>query len=63
MSTLDGASGSRVKRSDDPSALLERLHLEEDELDNLVWEEEADDPEEKPKWLALSRVLTGKSFG
>ncbi|XBI91979.1 hypothetical protein VPH35_029165 [Triticum aestivum] len=62
MATQDDASRSRGKSSEDPSSLLERLHLEEDELDNLVWEEEVEEPEEKPKWLALARVLTKKSF-
>ena len=46
----------------EPSQLLERLNLEDDELDNLVWEDEVDDSEEKPKWLALARVLTEKNF-
>lgn len=63
MATQDNASRSRGKSSEDPSSLLGRLHLEEDELDNLVWEEEVEEPEEKPKWLALTRVLTEKSFG
>lgn len=63
MATPPEASGSRPKTAEDPSALLERLHLEEDELDNLVWEEEVEEPEEKPKWLVLARVPTNKSFG
>ncbi|XBI71926.1 hypothetical protein VPH35_066002 [Triticum aestivum] len=62
MAAPSEASGSRSKTPEDPSVLLERLHLEEDELDNLVWEE-ANEPDEKPKWLALARVLTNKSFG
>ncbi|KAI5008048.1 hypothetical protein ZWY2020_009096 [Hordeum vulgare] len=62
MATPPEASGSRSKPTDDLSVLLERLHLEEDELDNIVWEEEAEEPNEKPKWLALARVLTTKSF-
>ena len=56
------SSGSRRADRMEPSQLLERLHLEDDELDNLVWEDEVEDPEEKPKWLALARVLTEKSF-
>ena len=55
-------SGSRPKEQMDPSQLLDRLHLEGDELDNLVWEDEVDDPEVKPKWLALAKVLTTKNF-
>ncbi|KAE8811041.1 hypothetical protein D1007_12192 [Hordeum vulgare] len=38
-------SGSRANRVEDPSVLL----------DNLVWEDEAEDPDEKSKWLALAR--------
>ena len=55
-------SSTRSGRIEEPSALLERLHLEDNELDDLIWEEEADAPEEKAKWLAITRVLTGKSF-
>ena len=53
---------SRSGRGEDPSALLERLHLEENELDDMIWEEEVDNSTEKPKWLAIARVLTMKSF-
>lgn len=49
-------------KSEDPSVLLGKLHLEDDEMDNLIWEKEVDDPLEKPKWLALAKVLTRKSF-
>ena len=63
MSSSSDPRGLAGKKLEDPNTLLERLHLEEDELDDLIWEEEADEPEEKPKWLVLARVLTGKSFG
>ena len=56
-------SSSQPGAAEDPSELLDRLRLEEDELDDLVWEEEIDSTEEGPKWLAIARVLTGKSFG
>lgn len=42
--------------------LLDRLTLQEDELDDLVWEDEMDAAEVKPKWLALCRLLTTKTF-
>ena len=48
---------------EDPTSLLERLHLEENELDDLISEEEAADNAEESKWLALARVHTLKSFG
>jgi hypothetical protein len=57
------ASDSRANNVEDPSVLLERLHLQDDERGDFVWEDEAEDPDEKPKWLALARVLTTKSFG
>ncbi|KAE8780124.1 reverse transcriptase [Hordeum vulgare] len=44
------------------SNLLERLTLQEDEADDLIWEEELDAEEIKPKWLALGRLLTTKTY-
>lgn len=37
---------------EDPSKLLERLYLHDEEIDELIWEDEVDATEEKPKWLA-----------
>jgi hypothetical protein len=56
-------SGSNPRSGpiEEPSALLERLHLEENELDDLIWEDEGDATTEIPKWLAVARVLTTKS--
>ena len=62
MGDSSAAGGARGGEKMDPSQLLGRLNLEEDELDDLVWEEEVVEPEEKPKWLALARVLTEKNF-
>lgn len=42
MSSSSGSGGSAGKKLEDPRALLESLHLQEDELDDLIWEEEAD---------------------
>ncbi|CAM0904917.1 unnamed protein product [Alopecurus aequalis] len=56
-------TSSRSDAMEDPSALLQRLHLEENERDDMIWEEEVDDPAQGPKWLAIALVLTGKSFG
>lgn len=58
MADTHEAFGSRNENDDDPSVLQERLHREDDEHDNPSWEEEVDDPEEKPKWLALASLLT-----
>ncbi|KAE8799590.1 hypothetical protein D1007_24968 [Hordeum vulgare] len=57
-----GSGSGTQGQEDDTSRLLERLNLEDDEADDLVWEEEIDVEEIKPKWLALGRVLTMKSF-
>lgn len=59
-SDRDG-NGSSSQQVDETSKILERMNLEEDEADDLVWEEEID-VEIRPKWLALGRLLTGKSF-
>ncbi|KAE8787805.1 hypothetical protein D1007_38276 [Hordeum vulgare] len=44
------------------SKLLEKLTLQEDEADDLIWEEELDAEDIKPKWLALGRLLTTKTY-
>ncbi|KAE8777283.1 hypothetical protein D1007_49961 [Hordeum vulgare] len=63
MASTAGATAGEGNELVDPSVLLERLHLEEDQGDNLVWEDEADEPDEKPKWLVLASVLTEKAYG
>lgn len=55
-------SGPKGEEKEDPSNLLERLTLQEDEIDDLVWEDEIDTDEIKPKWLALGRLLTAKTY-
>ena len=62
MATDGDSSGSGSQRMEDTSKILERLDLEDDEADDLVWEDEIDTNEIKPKWLALGRLLTVKSF-
>jgi hypothetical protein len=42
--------------------LLQRLGIEEDEFDDLVFEEEAMAPKEGMKWIALARVHTTNFF-
>ncbi|KAE8819907.1 hypothetical protein D1007_02080 [Hordeum vulgare] len=59
MASSVDASAGRGKDLAHLSVLMYRFHVEDDELDNLVHEDEANEPKEKPKWLALSRVLTG----
>jgi hypothetical protein len=38
------------------------LGIDEDEIDDLIFEEEADVPKEDIKWLALARVHTTNFF-
>ncbi|KAE8810769.1 hypothetical protein D1007_12493 [Hordeum vulgare] len=57
-----GSGSGTLGQEDDTSRLLERLNVEDDEADDLVWEDEIDVEEIKPKWLALGRVLTMKIF-
>ena len=62
MDGSGGGSSERENSKEDPSVLLNRLNLEDDEKDDLIWEEEVDTSEDQPKWLALARVLTNKNF-
>ncbi|KAE8802940.1 hypothetical protein D1007_21295 [Hordeum vulgare] len=42
--------------------LLARLNLQEEEDDDFIWEEELPDLTATPKWLAIARVHTPKTF-
>jgi hypothetical protein len=42
--------------------MLRRLGIEEEEIDDLVFEEEEAAPKEGIKWMALARVHTAKFF-
>jgi hypothetical protein len=50
----------KEKREENVDDLLERLHLEEDEVEDFVWEDEVSESEVKAKWLAIVRVHTSK---
>jgi hypothetical protein len=59
----------KVNRADQPKEenrmlkiSLGRLNLHEEETNNFVWEEEAYDPTEKAKWLAITKVRTSMGF-
>ncbi|KAK1652507.1 hypothetical protein QYE76_070312 [Lolium multiflorum] len=54
------SSGSSGRKKEEVEDLLGRLHLHEDEIEDFVWEEEADEPNFKAKWLAIARVHTSK---
>jgi hypothetical protein len=52
-------SGSKLESIND---MLQRLGIEEEEFDDLVFEEEEEAPKEGLKWMALARVHTSNFF-
>ncbi|KAK1660498.1 hypothetical protein QYE76_048657 [Lolium multiflorum] len=57
-----GASASDgVKNRDDVEAMMQRLGLKEDDLDDVVFQEE-EKPEEDIRWMAVARVHTESEF-
>jgi hypothetical protein len=56
------ASRSGSKKAEAIDALLNRLGIEEDEIDNLIFEEEEEAPKEGIKWMALAKVHTENLF-
>jgi hypothetical protein len=61
-STTNQASGSGGEKAEGLDDLLNRLGIEEDEIDDLIFEEEETPPKEGIKWMALARVHTSKKF-
>lgn len=62
MASPGDGSGSHEAGVDSIGDLLDHLTLQDDELDNIMWGDEIDAPEVRPKWLALCHLLTNKSF-
>jgi hypothetical protein len=56
------AGGSGTKKDEAIGDLLKRLGLEEDELNDLVFEEEEFAPKQGMKWMALLRIHTTNQF-
>jgi hypothetical protein len=56
------ASGSGLKEKETIDDMLNRLGIEEEEFDDLVFEEEEEAPKEGLKWMALAKVHTSNSF-
>jgi hypothetical protein len=50
----------KEKKEEKVDDLLGRLQLEDDEVEDFVWEDEVDESEVKSKWLAIARVHTSK---
>ncbi|KAE8811357.1 hypothetical protein D1007_11729 [Hordeum vulgare] len=61
MVDMPDANSSKAQQ-EDPSSLIARLTLQDDEIDDLVWEDEVDAAEVQTKWLAIGRLLSGKTF-
>ena len=61
--SLASQSGpSRGCKGETLDDMIQRLGIEEEELDDLVFEEEIDVPKEGIKWMALVRVHTSNPF-
>jgi hypothetical protein len=60
-SSTTRGSGSGSKKPDDLDDLLQRLGIDEDEIDDLIFED-TDLPKEGIKWMALARVHTTNFF-
>jgi hypothetical protein len=54
--------GSGSKKEEQLGDLLQRLGIDEDEIDDLVFEEEADAPKDGIKWMALVKVHSMNFF-
>jgi hypothetical protein len=59
--SLTQASGSGSKKAENLDNLLNRHEIEEDEIDDLVFEE-TDLPKEGIKWMAIAKVHTSNYF-
>lgn len=55
-------SSQRQGRREVVEDLLGRLHIQEEEGDNFVWEEEVTEPPTAVKWLAIAKVHTTTGF-
>ena len=61
-SQVNQASGCGIKKDEGLDDMLQRLGIDEDEIDDLVFEEEDAAPKVGIKWMALARVHTSKPF-
>ena len=58
----DKASGSKTVDSKDVAEMMERLGLQENDLDDVVFEEHEAPPPDAIRWMALARVHTEKAY-
>jgi hypothetical protein len=60
--SADRSEGSGVKKQEGLDDMLLRLGIDEDEIDDLIFEDEEEAPKKGIKWLALARVHTTNFF-
>jgi hypothetical protein len=58
-SKISGSGGRKDEAIDD---MIQRLGIEDDEFDDLVFEDEEDTPKEGIKWMSLAKVHTANYF-
>ncbi|KAK1680255.1 hypothetical protein QYE76_041103 [Lolium multiflorum] len=58
-SKISGSGGRKDEAIDD---MIQRVGIEDDEFDDLVFEDEEDAPKEGIKWMALAKVHTTNYF-
>jgi hypothetical protein len=61
-SSASQAGGGDKKKAETINSMLQRLGIEDDEIDDLVFEEDEAAPKEAIKWMALARVHTTNFF-
>jgi hypothetical protein len=61
-SSANRAEGSGAKKAEALDAMLQRLGIEDDKIDDLIFEDEPEVPKERMKWFALPRVHTENYF-
>jgi hypothetical protein len=57
-SSASQAGGGDKKKAETINSMLQRLGIEDDEIDDLVFKEDEAAPKEAIKWMALARVHT-----
>jgi 3-hydroxyisobutyrate dehydrogenase-like beta-hydroxyacid dehydrogenase len=60
--TFGASSSSGVSTQADVEAMMAKLGLKEDDLDDVIFEEEVKQPEEDTRWMAVARVHTESEF-
>ncbi|KAM0912391.1 hypothetical protein ACQ4PT_012801 [Festuca glaucescens] len=53
MDDPGGTSSSQGEKTEDVGDLLGRLHLQDNEIEDFIWEDEAEEPKVQAKWLSI----------